>query len=197
MFNMDLSESFWDTRYQSQETGWDLGEISTPIKTYIDQLEDTSLKILIPGAGNSYEAEYLFKNGFKNIFIADLSQTALDNFQIRVPDFPSENLLHTNVFDISSETFDVIIEQTFFCAINPKLRNAYAEKMYALLNPKGKLVGLLFDTPLNTDKPPFGGSKAEYINYFKPYFNLEIFETSYNSMESRQDSELFIKLLKK
>ncbi len=194
---MNLSESFWDTRYQNLDTGWDLGEVSLPIKTYIDQLQDTSLKILIPGAGNSYEAEYLFKNGFKHVFIADLSETALYNFKKRVPDFPSENLMHTNVFDITSETFDLIIEQTFFCAINQDLRNAYAKKMHALLNPKGKLVGLLFNKPLNTDKPPFGGSEGEYIRYFKPYFDFDVFETSYNSMPSRQDSELFIKLIKK
>ncbi|EGV43346.2 methyltransferase domain-containing protein [Bizionia argentinensis JUB59] len=194
---MDLSESFWDGRYQNKDTGWDLGEISSPLKDYFDQLEDTSLKILIPGAGNSYEAEYLFKNGFQNVFIADLSQTALDNFKARVPSFPSENLLHTNVFDMSSKTFDLIIEQTFFCALNPELRSGYAKKIHSLLKPQGKLVGVMFDAALNTDKPPFGGSKAEYITYFKLYFNMAIFEPSYNSMESRKDSELFIKLIKK
>ncbi|MFC5193772.1 methyltransferase domain-containing protein [Bizionia hallyeonensis] len=193
---MDLSESFWDWRYQNQDTGWDLGEVSLPIKTYFDQLKDSSLKILIPGAGNSYEAEYLFLNGFKNVCIADLSKTALDNFKNRVPSFPSANLRHTNVFDMK-ETFDIIIEQTFFCALNPNLREAYAKKMHSLLNPNGKLVGLLFDKPLFTERPPFGGSKAEYINYFKPYFELDIFETSYNSVASREDSELFIKFLKK
>ncbi|WP_417197532.1 methyltransferase domain-containing protein [Bizionia sp.] len=193
---MDLSESFWDSRYQNQDTGWDLGEVSLPIKTYFDQLKDTSLKILIPGAGNSYEAEYLFLNGFKNVCIADLSKTALDNFKNRVPSFPSENLRHTNVFDMN-ETFDIIIEQTFFCALNPNLREAYAKKMHSLLNPNGKLVGLLFDKPLFTERPPFGGSKAEYITYFKPYFEFDIFETSYNSVASREDSELFIKFLKK
>lgn len=193
---MDLSESFWDSRYRNQDTGWDLGEVSLPIKTYFDQLKDTSLKILIPGAGNSYEAEYLFLNGFKNVCIADLSKTALDNFKNRVPSFPSANLRHTNVFDMK-ETFDIIIEQTFFCALNPNLREAYAKKMHSLLNPNGKLVGLLFDKPLFTERPPFGGSKAAYITYFIPYFELDIFETSYNSVASREDSELFIKFLKK
>lgn len=193
---MDLSESFWDTRYKNQDTGWDLGKVSLPIKTYVDQLEDTSLKILIPGAGNSYEAEYLFKNGFKHVFIADLSKTALENFKNRVPNFPDTNLLHINFFNIS-EAFDVIIEQTFFCALNPSLREAYAKKTHNLLNPKGKLVGLLFDKPLNEDRPPFGGSKKEYATYFKPYFDFDIFEASYNSMPSRKDSELFIKLQKK
>lgn len=194
---MDLSESFWDGRYKTEEIGWDLGEISTPIKNYIDQLEDTSLQILIPGAGNSYEAEYLFQKGFKNVFLADLSQTALSNFKTRVPNFPREQLLHTDVFDMVSQTFNLILEQTFFCALNPKLRHSYAAKMHSLLKPDGKLVGLLFNKHLHTDKPPFGGSKVEYSKYFTPYFNLAIFEPSYNSMASRAGSELFMNLLKK
>jgi len=57
--------NYWENRYQNQQTGWDIGEISSPLKAYIDQLEDKSIKILIPGAGNAYEAEYLFLNGFK------------------------------------------------------------------------------------------------------------------------------------
>lgn len=193
---MDLSEAFWDTRYQNNDIGWDLGDVSLPIKSYIDQLEDRSLKILIPGGGNSYEAEYLFKKGFKNIFIADLSKTALDNFKSRVPNFPDENLRHINFFDIA-ESFDIIIEQTFFCALNPSLRDTYIKKMHSILNPNGKLVGLLFDKPLNKDKPPFGGSKVDYMASFEPFFDLDIFEASYNSMPSRVGSELFMKCVKK
>ena len=59
-----MNDDFWSARYQQGNTGWDIGEISTPLKEYIDQLENMELKILIPGAGNSYEAEYLFNSGF-------------------------------------------------------------------------------------------------------------------------------------
>ncbi|MGY0391676.1 methyltransferase domain-containing protein [Bizionia sp. KMM 8389] len=193
---MDLSESFWDNRYQNQDIGWDLGHVSRPLKAYFDQLEDKGLTILIPGAGNAYEAEYLFNKGFTRVFIVDLSQTALDAFQARVPNFPSANLLHSDFFDVS-RNFDLIIEQTFFCALNPSLRKAYAEKIHCLLNPKGKLVGLLFNKPLFTDKPPFGGDKTEYVANFNPYFNLETFELCYNSEPSRNGKELFIICSKK
>jgi len=193
---MLLDENFWDSRYQSNTIGWDIGRISTPLKEYFDQLKNKELKILIPGGGNSYEAEYLHNKGFTNVFVIDLSKTALENLQKRIPSFPEEHLIHSNFFELQ-ETYDLIIEQTFFCALNPELRPQYAIKMNELLHTKGKLVGLLFSVPLYDDRPPFGGSKEEYIPYFKPYFNLEIIENSYNSVLERANQELFIKFIKK
>ncbi len=189
-------ESFWDNRYKSQNIGWDCGDISTPLKIYFDQLADKNLKILIPGGGNSYEAEYLFNQGFKNVFVIDISLTALANIQKRIPNFPENQLIHSNFFELN-DTFDLIIEQTFFCAIPPMLRPNYALKTSELLNLQGKLVGLLFCIPLFVDRPPFGGTKEEYTSYFSPYFNLEIIQHSYNSILSRENEELFIKFIKK
>jgi len=193
---MFLDENFWDSRYQANNIGWDIGRVSTPLKEYFDQLTNKDLKVLIPGGGNSYEAEYLYKLGFKNVFVVDLSKTALDNIHKRIPNFPKNHLIHSNFFDLK-ENFDLIIEQTFFCALNPELRPQYAIKMNELLHPKGKLVGLLFSVPLYDNRPPFGGNKEEYISYFKPYFNLEIIEPCYNSVSERVDQELFIKFIKK
>ncbi|MBE7629788.1 methyltransferase domain-containing protein [Tenacibaculum piscium] len=188
---MNLSEFFWDNKYLNNKIGWDLGEISPPLKMYFDQLKNKELKILIPGGGNSYEAEYLFNNGFKNIFVVDLSKTALENIKKRVPDFPKDQLILGDFFDLNI-TFDLVIEQTFFCALNPNLRPNYAEKMNDLLTEKGKLVGLLFDAKLNEDHPPFGGNKKEYITYFKPYFRFNVLEKCYNSYHNRQAMELFM-----
>jgi thiopurine S-methyltransferase len=190
---MDLSENYWNNRYLTNNIGWDIGSVSTPLKNYIDQLTNKNLKILIPGGGNSYEAEYLYNKGFKNVHVVDVSETALLNFKERVPHFPQTQLLHANFFDLDT-TFDLIIEQTFFCAINPSLRQLYVLKMSQLLNMGGKLTGLLFNAPLNSDHPPFGGDRNEYFEYFLPYFNIDIFELCYNSIESRKNQELFIKL---
>lgn len=192
---IDLSSTFWNNRYLTNDTGWDLGEISTPLKTYFDQLKNKNLKILIPGGGNSYEAEYLHLKGFKNVYVVDVSETALKNLLNRIPTFPKHHLIHGNFFDLK-DNFDLIIEQTFFCALNPNLRSNYAIKMKNLLHKNGKLVGLLFDVPLYKDHPPFGGNKEEYLKYFKPYFTVEIMEPCYNSVDSRANKELFIKLCK-
>lgn len=192
---MKLDEQFWDMRYQNNDIGWDLAEISTPLKVYFDQLTNKELRILIPGGGNSYEAEYLHKRGFKNVYVVDLSETALDNIKERVPSFPFENLIHQNYFDVALK-FDLIIEQTFFCAINPSLRKDYVEKANSLLNLNGKIIGLLFAVPLNMDNPPYGGSKEEYLKLFKPIFSVELMSDCFNSVESRKGQELFIKLSK-
>ncbi|MEZ4955775.1 MAG: hypothetical protein R2825_19600 [Saprospiraceae bacterium] len=48
---MELDQSFWEGKYLNEETPWDIGGISAPIKTYIDKLSDKGKKILIPGAG--------------------------------------------------------------------------------------------------------------------------------------------------
>lgn len=193
---MDLSEAFWDNRYKTKVTSWDLGEISTPLKTYFDQLTNKNLKILIPGGGNSYEAEYLYNKGFKNVFVVDISKTALLNFKKRVPNFPESHLVHNDFFKLNV-VFDLIIEQTFFCALHPSLRSEYVKKMAGLLKSNGKLVGLLFNITLYQDHPPFGGNKQEYLSYFKTHFNIEIMDTCYNSNDNRKGEELFIKLLLK
>ncbi|MDX1427429.1 MAG: SAM-dependent methyltransferase, partial [Salegentibacter mishustinae] len=139
--NRSFSNEFWTQRYEQNQTGWDIGEISRPLKTYIDQLEDKNLKILIPGAGNAYEAEYLFKQGFKNVYVADISEKPLQNLIARVPTFPKNQLLNINFFEIEDK-FDLILEQTFFCALPIDSRKDYAMKTAELLKQDALLSGL-------------------------------------------------------
>jgi Thiopurine S-methyltransferase (TPMT). len=54
-----MKETNWQERYLNQQTGWDIGEISQPLKAYFDQLTDKRMRILVPGGGNGYEAAYL------------------------------------------------------------------------------------------------------------------------------------------
>jgi len=185
-----LNKSFWEHRYHENKTGWDIGHVSLPIKTYIDQLTNKGLKILIPGAGNSYEAEYLWKKGYENIFVLDIATQPLINFKKRLTKFPDKQLINKDFFELE-DSFDLIIEQTFFCALQPNLRENYSNKIDELLNENGKIVGLLFDFELTNEGPPFGGSKTEYLNLFSSIFNIKTFEKSYNSIKSREHKELF------
>lgn len=193
--NLQLDKYYWTKRYQNNETGWDAGEITTPIKEYIDQLTNKNITILIPGAGNAHEAEYIFKKGFKNVYVLDISEEPLNNIKKRCPEFPIKNLLLGDFFE-HTQKYDLIIEQTFFCAINPILRKKYAEKIFELLNKNGKLVGLLFDDKLNTEHPPFGGNKEEYLTYFNDKFKIKTLNKCYNSIKPREGRELFIQFIK-
>lgn len=191
-----MNKDFWSQRYEENRTGWDIGEISRPLKEYIDQLKDKNLKILIPGAGNSYEAEYLFRKGFQKVHVIDISEKPLQNLKNRIPDFPDSQIIEGDFFQLKDE-FDLILEQTFFCAIPVEKRSDYAKHSAEILRPGGKMAGLLFKFPLTEDGPPFGGSKEEYLQYFSPYFEIEILEEAYNSIKPRQGNELFFKFHKK
>lgn len=192
---MFLSNSYWNSRYKENDFGWDTGSITSPLKEYIDQLKDKSVKILIPGAGNSYEAEYLFNNGFENVYVLDFAEEPLKNIKKRIPNFPDNQLVKDDFFNHAGQ-YDLILEQTFFCAIDPKLRSAYAKHMHELLKPKGKLAGLLFNTQFEKEGPPFSGTVEEYKTYFTPYFSIKLMEPCYNSIEPRAGREVFIQLIK-
>ena len=192
---MELTKDFWNNRYKNKETGWDIGYASTPLKNYIDQLENKEIRILIPGCGNAYEAEYLHLKGFNNVFLLDIAPMALQQFSERVPDFPKKHLIQENFFEHQG-SYKLILEQTFFCAINPKLRDKYVHKMHQLLIPKGKLVGLLFSQKFENTHTPFGGTKEEYKKRFSTLFEIQKMELAYNSIEARKGRELFIQLIR-
>ncbi len=194
--NEKLDAPYWSARYLSGQTGWDIGYAVPALCAYADQLEEKSLRILIPGCGSGYEGEYLHRQGFTSVALLDLAPEPLARFAERVSDFPKENLIQHDFFALEGQ-YDLILEHTFFCALAPSQREAYVQKAASLLSEGGRLVGLLFDDALNTDKPPFGGSKAEYEQLFSAYFQILTMETCYNSIAPRAGRELFVILEKK
>lgn len=188
---MLLNKEFWEAKYATGELGWDMGKVSPPLKAYIDQMHNKSLKILVPGAGNGHEVVYLYKQGFENVYVADIAHQPLQHIKLKLPDFPEEQLVEGDFFNLPLSDFDLVMEQTFFCALDPILREDYAKKMHDIIKPNGKLFGLLFNFPLTSDGPPFGGTRSEYLKLFSPYFKVNILETATNSIKPRQGRELF------
>lgn len=187
---MTSNKDFWDTRWQNQNTGWDLGEVSPAIKNYIDQLEDKELQLLIPGAGNAYEAEYLISQGFTNITVIDIAPALVAQLKKKHKNAKALTLIEGDFFKHEGQ-YDLIIEQTFFCAIDPLLRDDYVDKMHKLLKPNGKLVGVLFNRDFKGG-PPFSGSKQEYEKRFEHKFTIHKLEDCYCSYPARQDAELWM-----
>ncbi len=190
-----LNKKYWENRYKTDSAKWDIGYVSTPLKEYIDQLENKDIKILIPGAGNAYELDYLIEKGFCNVFVIDFAQQPIDAILSRNKAL-EKHIIQGDFFK-HNETYDLIIEQTFFCALNPSLRENYVSKMHDLLSEKGKISGLLFNFPLTEAGPPFGGSREEYVNLFSEKFIIKTLEPSYNSIKPRANTELFFTFEKK
>ncbi|WP_298472429.1 methyltransferase domain-containing protein [uncultured Maribacter sp.] len=188
---MNLNKEFWENRYKNEDTGWDIGNISTPLREYITQLTNKNLKILIPGAGRGHEAIYLHEHGFTNVYVIDIAEQPLEYILNHTSNFPKEHLIQDDFFNLQIADFDLILEQTFFCALHPSSRNKYVTTMYRLLKKKGKLVGLLFNFDFVKKGPPFGGNLEEYKSIFLPLFTIKILEKASNSILPRAGKELF------
>ncbi|MFC5625744.1 methyltransferase [Algoriphagus winogradskyi] len=186
-----LDKDYWTERYSAGKTGWDIGYASPPLVQYLDQIKNKSLEVLVPGAGSGYEVAYAVKEGFKNVHILDFSTTALARFGSIHPEFPADQIHHQDFFEHEG-SYDLILEQTFFCALDPTLRINYAKKMKELLKPNGKLVGVWFDKEFDFDGPPFGGKKDEYLNLFEQFFTIKTIAPCYNSIPERMGAEIFM-----
>jgi SAM-dependent methyltransferase len=188
---MFLDENYWTDRYRLGRTGWDIGFASPPLLQYLDQIENKELALLIPGAGNAYEVEYAFNQGFQNVVLLDISREPIQKFKEKNPDFPHEQIVLTNFFDHQGQ-YDLILEQTFFCALDPRLRPQYVSKIKSLLKPGGKLVGVWFDREFDFEGPPFGGNRSEYLELFGLEFEIRTAAPCFNSIPERLNSELFL-----
>lgn len=194
---MAPDKQFWDEHYQAGTTGWDIGSVSSPLKAYIDQVSDKTKRVLIPGGGNSHEAFYMLQSGFTDITVVDIAPTVVK----RLREKGGQNNPHLTVIeqDFFSHTsrYDLILEQTFFCALDPAYRENYARQTHHLLNKGGKLVGVLFNKVFEGGGPPFGGNAEQYETLFTPYFHFLTWAPCYNSIAPRADSEWFMILEKK
>ena len=192
--NLPLDQTYWDNQYQANATGWDLGQVSPPIKAYIDNIDNKEAKILIPGCGNTYEAEYLLQQGFTNITVIDIAPTLVESLKQKFANNNNITIILGDFFDHQGK-YDFIIEQTFFCALPPTLRQKYVWKMHQLLTDYGKLFGLLFNREFEVS-PPFGGSLNEYEQLFTKAFIFNSISLAGNSIPSRANTELFIEFKK-
>ncbi len=187
-----LNQDFWDSRYKDMTTGWDIGYASPPL-IELTKSFNFDTKILIPGAGFGHEALKLHSLGYKDITVCDWSDAPLAKIKSQNPNI---RCIQSDFFELEEE-YDLILEQTFFCALDPVLRTKYVEKTHKLLVDNGRLCGVLFNINFEKQGPPFGGDKEEYYNLFNKYFDVIKMETCYNSIPPRANHELFINLIKK
>lgn len=192
----ELDASFWNKCWLDGQTGWDVGYASPPIIKFLEQYNHKNAAILIPGCGNAYEAEWMAENGFTNITLVDIATEAVARLKSKFKMQTQVNVLCEDFFQHQGK-YDLIIEQTFFCAQVLERREEYVQKIASLLNTKGEIAGVLFGRNFDAPGPPFGGEAATYQSLFEPYFNIKKLEACYNSIPSRAGSELFIHFVKK
>tara|TARA_B100000315_G_scaffold230322_1_gene240617 strand:- start:5 stop:628 length:624 start_codon:yes stop_codon:yes gene_type:complete len=187
---------YWEKSYQSGDMGWDLGG-PTPIFNDWIQFQTDSLSICILGAGNGWDAINFAEKGH-NVTAVDFAESAIDNMHTSAQSKGVQiNIVHSDIFDLCklfNHTFDIVLEYTCFCAIDPGRRMDYVRMTNQILKPDGKLVALLFpiDQDVNDDGPPFTVDLNSTINLFSKYFTLDTKEIPSLSIQRRNGREIFV-----
>lgn len=191
---MSLDLAYWEKRHSARDTPWQLPVASPPLVNFMESMSDKKLSILIPGAGTGLEALALAKMGFEQITVLDISPTSISRVKASIPHKWYDNMkfVAQDFFDHSGK-YDIILEQTFFCALEPRFRESYIKKCHQLIDPDGMLVGVLFSRKFEGG-PPYGGDSEEYERLFTPHFHIKTMERCHNSYSARLGNELFIQL---
>lgn len=167
----------WEKCYQDGETPWDHGGAAPPLLEVIERhgaaLWGTG-PVLVPGCGFGHDVRALAALGLPVLGL-DLAETAVAQARA-LPAAAGETYECGDFLDPEWRTgreFSAVWEHTCFCAIDPALRQAYAEAAASVLSPGRRLVGVFYLTPeMEPDEagPPFKVSIAELDGLFGPRF---------------------------
>jgi len=138
----------WEGRYQADDAPWDLGAAPPHLDDLVASLALRPLDVLIPGGGRGHDAVPWARAGHR-VTVLDVAPTAIAQGRVVLAAHGVEvECVVGDLFDLPAglvNAFDVVWEQTCFCAIDPAQRVAYVEAMAAALRPCGRLHGVLWE----------------------------------------------------
>ncbi len=186
-------ESFWTEKYHNAETGWDLGEPASALKSLLPKLKLPASKVLVLGGGGGHDAALFAEQGH-HVTLVDISPEAIARAQTKYGHHINLSFLQMDLFDLPVELygqFDLVFEHTCYCAINPTLRNELVKQWRRLLTETGFLLGVFFTMPKRTG-PPFGGSEWELRRRLQKGFQPMVWQRFRQSIKPRLGRELLI-----
>ena len=186
---------FWEDIYLENDTGWDLKGV-TP---FFDSISNDLIqgKVCILGCGRGYDAIMFAEKGF-DVTAVDFAPTPISELnKLAIQKSVIITTVQDDIFSLVEkfpDTFDYVIEQTCFCAIDPNRRKEYEILVRTILKPGGKLVGLWFplDKIQKAGGPPFGTTIYEVKSIFNSGWKIEKENFPSQSVEPRKGREKLI-----
>jgi SAM-dependent methyltransferase len=170
-----MSESeAWNQRYVDGKTAWDLGG-PPPALVRVIAARPPSLRVLVPGAGRGHDALAWAQAGHQVVAVdfAPLAVVAArENAAARGV---AMEVHEGDIFalpDTFAGSFDLVWEQTCFCAIPPERRADYARSMAAVLRPGGHIVALFWNHG-REGGPPHDVTREDVDRIFSGAFVVE------------------------
>lgn len=193
------SLSDWQKHYDEDDLQWDIGEVSPAILQLVKENKIPPGKAIVPGCGQGHEVVFLAENGFQ-VTGVDFAEGAVKllRHSLEAKSLPGQ-VLQRNFFELEAEhdaCYDLLLEQTFFCAIEPNDRPKYVATANRILKPGALLAGLFYQTG-EEGGPPFNTTQEDIIEHFSEMFEIETLEITSHSVDKRAEKELLVLLRKK
>ena len=188
----------WQRHYEENDLGWDLGQVAPPFVKLWQEEKLPLGKVLVPGCGRGHEVVFMAENGF-DVTAIDFSSGAVTYLKNALKKRNLEGrILHQDFFSLDEShegVYDLVLEQTFFCAISPKQRRDYVLNVSRILKPGGILVGLFYHTD-EQGGPPYNTTREDIEMHFSKKFEIQELDKTFLSAEQRKDKE-WLGILKK
>ncbi|MEZ5962318.1 MAG: methyltransferase domain-containing protein [Planctomycetota bacterium] len=182
---MDSAPLDWQQAYVAGTTPWDLRRATPPLADLLASplLASVGLgagaRVAVPGCGRGHDVREFGRHGF-DVTGFDLAPSAVDEARRLLElNRARARVLCRDVFGLLPEfsaTFQLAYDYTFYCALRPPLRPAYARTLAGILAPGGMLLHLTF--PMRSDlagkdgRPPFLVTAQDLRTSFEPLFDL-------------------------
>lgn len=185
---------YWEAAYREGRDGWELGEAAPPLDRALRGLSPFADAAVL-GCGRGHEVRLLAALGWGRVVGVDFARAALDDARARTdPGLPVE-WLHDDVLALGTDhadAFDLVVEHTCYCAIDPATRDAWAGSVAGTLRRGGVLVALFY-THGRAGGPPWGATVEEIVARLEAHgFAIEHCETPEDSVDKRRGDETLI-----
>lgn len=154
----------WDRCWEEGVTPWDLGKPTPALQRLLQTNFLPMGRALVPGCGSGYDVVAMAAPG-RYVIGLDSSEVAIKKARELASASPNAkyiSFLQADFFTWEpTQLFDLIFDYTFFCAIVPNMRSAWATRMGDLLKPDGELITLMFPIDDHDGGPPYKTSVAE------------------------------------
>ena len=187
--------AFWETLYREDRAGWDLGQAAPPFASWLagPQAPSPGQRVAVLGCGRGHEVALFARHG-QRVVGFDFAPAAIQAARERLEAQGLQAELElADVFELGPRwrgAFDLVVEHTCFCAIDPARRAEYVRVVQELLRPGGLLVALFYAHG-REGGPPYSTSREEVERLFGLDFAVERLEPARDSAAQRAGEELF------
>jgi len=191
---MSSTPAEWAQRYATRDTPWDLGgahpEIAARIAAGLAPAAGTPALAWVPGCGRGHDALALARAGWR-VTAQDFADGTGGELARQLEQLGGRFELADALEHAPRARYDLILEHTFFCALDPRLRERWGAAIERSLAPAGLVCALVFPVGKRLDEggPPYGCSTQDLLAALGPGFRVPIDEPARQRAPGRSWSE--------